>query len=75
MYIISLTGDPSTASEKAKPGRAPFQSTSGAREIIRCKYEVARRPLQATANDEQKWEMTPYPLDRITGITRFYFSD
>ena len=69
MYIISSSDGPLTTGDKVESAYPPLESTSGATELIACRYDVVRGSDLATVNDEQEWDLTPYPLDRITGST------
>ena len=67
MYIISLSADCLTNWQTAECALSAPQSNLGAAEVIACRYEVARRSDQVAANDEQQWDLPPYPSDMITG--------
>lgn len=69
MYIISLHDDTLKARESTEPAHSPLQPMSAALEVMTCGYEVIRGSDEATVNDEERWDLTPYPLDRITGTT------
>jgi len=69
MYIVSLPEDTLIVPESAVAAHSPLQPFSGELEVMACGYEVVRGPDEATVTDEEKWDLTPYPLDRITGIT------
>lgn len=69
MYIVSLPDNTLIVPETAEAAHSPLQPLSGELEVMACGYEVVRGSDEATVSDEEKWDLTPYPLDRITGIT------
>lgn len=63
MYIISLPRETLIA----RASHESAQSSPEAPEAMACRYEMTGRSDEGNVTDEEKWDLTPYPLDRVTG--------